>query len=404
MTRFLIPLSLLLCLMQPPVRAAEPVPVAGTLRLVHLSEDLWQADYAFDEDVTSLELGPGVVEYRKQAWTVETPGLVLVESEGMESIRSDGTPFNRLSVRIRLYEPWAHDAYVPMDRHSDGGTAFYLGHLSGSVRQGESVRPLLLRHELQGREDEHVLLPEQANRGKGVYAYFGPQSPRDAGFVRLLLDPGTPAWVWEAMSETARKTAVVYATAFQRGMSDPPILLVGAATLDVDGASIKGGMLPGQLFFKLQGRNLLEGTPASRRMLEHLVAHELAHVWQNLVAQGGIGGNVANAWVHEGGAEALALEALARSGIWGADQVAAAGDLLLQECRESMERRTADPSIRPDWRENYTCGYKRFEESGMDILLFWKSLQLRSEASGEEYSPAMFDSVLTELRTAVSMD
>ena len=40
----------------------EPPPVTGSLRLSHVSRDLWRAEYRFDRPVTAVDFGPAVVE------------------------------------------------------------------------------------------------------------------------------------------------------------------------------------------------------------------------------------------------------------------------------------------------------------------------------------------------------
>lgn len=371
--------------------AAEPQPVTGTLVLRHVSADAWRADYRFDEAVDAVELGPAVVAFRRESWTIATKHVSLATKDGNESLRTDGEPFRKLTVDVRQYDAWAHDSYVPMDRHSDGGTAIYLGHFMGRVRQGGVERNLQLRIELQGLGDETAFLPEEANRDLGVYAYFGPQAIVEAGTLRSNVDPATPAWIRAALSDTAARIAAVYEARLDRKAPTTLALMVGAKGLDERGYSIKGGALPGQVVYKLEGSDLKQDSPDGRRRLQQLVAHELAHVWQGLVARGGIGET--QAWVHEGGAEALSLLALRESGLWTEDQVVAQAKSLVDECRAAEAKRAAEPTTEPTWRDNYTCGYARFADAGVDAFTSWQRLMARTEASGEPYSEAMFDAV-----------
>lgn len=373
--------------------AAEPDPVTGTLTLRHRSTDEWRADYRFDEAVDAVELGPPIVEFRGKAWTILSRGIALAAKDGNESLRADA-PFRTIAIDVRQYDAWAHDAYVPMDRHSDGGTAIYLGHFMGRVRQGGVERNLQLRIELQGLGDETAFLPEEANHDLGVYAYFGPQQVVDAGPLRTLVDPATPAWIRAALADSAARAAAVYATKLGRPAPTTLALMVGAKGLDQPGYSIKGGALPGQVVYKLEGSDLKQESPDGRRRLQQLVAHELAHVWQGLVARGGIGET--QAWVHEGGAEALSLLALRESGLWTDEQVVAYATSLVAECRAAEAKRAADPATEATWRDNYTCGYARFADAGVDAFTMWRRLMARTEASGEPYSEAMFDAALAD--------
>ena len=387
-------LGLLLFALHGAVFAAEPDPVSGTLVLRHRAADEWRAYYRFDEAVDAVELGPPVVAFRSKAWTVLTRGVSLATKDGNESLRAEGKPFRAVAIDVRQYDAWAHDAYVPMDRHSDGGTAIYLGHFMGRVRQRGVERNLQLRIELQGLGDETAFLPEEANHDLGVYAYFGPQQVVDAGPLRTLVDPATPAWIRAALSDTAARVAAVYEAKLGRPAPTTLALMVGAKGLEQPGYSIKGGALPGQVVYKLEGSDLKQESPDGRRRLQQLVAHELAHVWQGLVARGGIGET--QAWVHEGGAEALSLLALRESGLWADEQVVAHAKSLVAECRAAEAKRAADPATEATWRDNYTCGYARFADSGVDAFTMWRRLMARTEASGEPYSEAMFDAALAD--------
>lgn len=387
--RFL--LLLLICL--PLVAlAAEPAPVRGRLTLTHVSKDAWRADYRLEEKVDAIEFGPAVVDFRRDAWTMATPGVELAtNADKKESVRSTGKAFRALRVNVKLYEPWAHDAYVPMDRHSDGGTAIYLGHFMGGVRQDGVLRNMLLQIVLKGLPGETVFLPEEANRDIGVYAYVGPQKIAAVGAVRAIVDPATPAWVRAAMADTAAKVAAVYETKLGRPAPHTLALIVGAAGLQKPGYSIKGGALPGQVVYKLEGDELTKDSPLARERLQQLVAHELAHVWQGLVTKGGIGNT--QPWVHEGGAEALSAQALLQSGLWTPEQLARYSANMQKECREAEAKRATDPASPVAWREHYTCGYSRYQALGVDIFALWRALMARTETSGEPYSEAMVQAV-----------
>ncbi|MGN6519594.1 MAG: hypothetical protein ACTHK2_09255 [Dokdonella sp.] len=369
-------------------RATEP-PVRATVTLVHASDAAWRVEYRLSEPVDTIELGPPIVEYRASAWTLGTPGLSLTSDATGESIRSD-TPFARAVVEIRDYAPWAHDQYIPIDRHSDGGHAFYLGHLMGSVRQGKRERNMLVTFELVGLHGENVLLAEQANDDQGTYAYFGPHQPVDTGAVRLIVDPKTPRWSHDAIDRVVAPLASYYQHAFARAWRAPPLVIIGAGRLDEAGFSIKGGALPGELFFRIAGRDALVEAPTLRMNFEQLVAHELAHVWQDLVRRGGTGERT-EAWIHEGGAQALSLAALEGAGVWDSEEAVAFKRKLHDECaarREAPPRRHADAS-----REAYTCGYERFAAYPLGAIELWKDLIAETERSGAPYSAAMVERI-----------
>ncbi len=387
-------LLLLLLLLPLGAIAAEPTPVTGTLTLRHVSTNVWQADYRFNEAVEAVDFGPAVVNFRREAWTLVSPGVELAGDKDNEAIRSTGAPIKALRVTIKQYDPWSHDAYVPMDRHSDGGTAIYLGHFMGGVQQHGAPRKLHLQIRLIGLARETAFLPDEANRDLGVYAYFGPQKIAASGALRAIIDPATPAWIRDTLADASAKTAAVYAQKLGRPAPKTLALIVGATGFDKPGFSMKGGALPGQVVYKLEGRELLKDSPRARQQVQQLVAHELAHVWQNAVSRGGIGDT--QPWVHEGGAEALSLQALLASGLWTPEDVEKKATQLQTECRDSTAKHQADPSTPFAWREHYTCGFSRFQATGIDTFDLWQRLMAKTEATGEPYSEAMVNAVVAE--------
>jgi hypothetical protein len=367
------------------VRAAEP-PVRAILTLTHVDDALWRAEYRLSEPVDTIDLGPKIVDYRTTAWTLRTRGQTLASSADGESIRADRA-FDRVVVDIRDYEPWAHDQYIPIDRHSDGGHAFYLGHLMGSVRQGMHERNLLVTFELVGLHGENVLLADQANDDKGTYAYFGPQRAVDSGAVRLVVDPQTPAWIRATIGRIVGPLSSYYQAAFRRAWRAPPLVIIGTGRLDAPGFSIKGGALPGEIAFKIAGEQAASGPDKLHGLFEQLVAHELAHVWQNLVRRGGIADD-GEAWVHEGGAQALSIAALEGSGLWNAGQVQRFKASLHDECMRLVAAKATGAET-DGARDAYSCGYERFAALPAAPVAIWQRMIADTERTGRPYSAAM---------------
>lgn len=391
MTRFLA--GLCLALLPTLTTAAAPEPLQARLRLHHVAADTWEADYHFDQPVSAFEFDGAGVPFRADAWRPLDRGVTLAAGDSTDTLRSRGKPRPDWRVAVSLYRPWSHRNYVPMDRQTDGGTSLYLGFFAGRALIGGEARDVNLRIELQGLDGETVLLPARAQVDPSLYVYFGPQLPAPSGDIRTVLDPATPAWIRAAMSDTAARVSAVYAKAFARAPVEPLTVLVGAAGLEEPGYSIKGGALPGQLVFTLAGRDLKQDRPAGRARLQKMVAHELAHVWQSLVARGGIGEG--EAWVHEGGAEALALRALGDAGVWTQDQVATEVGNLRQLCADAEARHRAQPDAPSDWREAYACGFRRFTADNRDVFATWRALLARTETTGVPYSAALFTATTT---------
>ncbi len=310
--------------------AAAPAPWRTELTLTHIAPDKWRADYVFAEPVTTVEWGAPVGPYRKQAWRPLTPGVELVAHEDNEGMRS-AAPLTQLSLEISAYDGFTLGQYAPIDRFSDGGWDFYLGFLYGRLTQGGRERSMDVALHLNGLAGETVIAPSKPGTELMGYAYFGPSKPVRMGNLNVILDPTTPAWLRETLEETTAKVSAFYEQAFQRKLIDTPLVAVAFVGFDgPTGFSIKGGVAGGGLAYRLQGRGLADDHPKKRSFVASLVAHEMAHLWQANLTHGGIGDN--DAWIHEGGAEAIMLTALRATGIFTEEAGNQYAQNLLKEC------------------------------------------------------------------------
>ncbi|QPF75018.1 hypothetical protein G8A07_20260 [Roseateles sp. DAIF2] len=378
--------GLLLAALIGTVHAAAPPPLRTKLTLTHVAADKWRADYLFAEPVTAIDLGAQIGPYRKMAWRPLTPGATLVADKDRESIRS-AEPLTRLSVEISAYDGFDVGHYAPIDRFSDGGWDFYLGFLHGALSQGGRKRTMDVALRLKGLSGETVIAPIKPGGDLAGYAYFGPQEPVRMGNVDVIIDPKAPAWLREVLEETTAKVSRFYEQAFQRKLSATPLISVAVVGFDGGPSSfnIKGGVAGGGIAYRLQGGGLVYDHPKKRSYFASLVAHEMAHVWQVNLARGGIGEN--DSWIHEGGAEAIMLDALQATGIFSAEARDQYAQKLLKECEQLKDDLTV-------YRGFYACGFKRFHGFAIAPLPLWRAMMDSSEASGELYSEPMLRAIL----------
>jgi hypothetical protein len=357
------------------------------LTLTHVSADQWRADYVFAEPVTAIDLGAQVGLYREKAWRPLTPGVELVAKDGHESLVS-AKPLSKLSVEIRAYDDFDEAQYAPIDRFSDGGWDFYLGFLHGALSEGGRERNMAVTLRLDGLAGETVIAPIKPGTDLSGYAHFGAGKPVRQGRVDVIIDPQAPAWLRETLEQTTAKVSQFYEQAFQRKLSSVPLISVAVVGFDGPPGSfnIKGGVAGGGIAYRFQGRGLVDDHPKKRAYMASLIAHEMAHVWQVNLSRGGIGEN--DAWIHEGGAEALMLAALREAGILTEQESDQRAQKLLEECAQLGDDVTS-------YRGRYACGFKRFRGYAMAPAPLWRAMMDRSEASGEVYSEPMMQAILT---------
>jgi hypothetical protein len=377
---------LLLAALAGTVHAATPAPLRTELTLTRIAVDTWRADYIFAKPVTAIELGAQIGPYRSQAWCLLTPGVALVAHGDDESLRS-AAPLTRLSIEISAYDAFVDGQYAPIGRFSDGGMDFYLGFLYGTLTQGGRKRSMDVALHLHGLPGETVVAPARPGTELTGYAYFGPQKPGRMGNIDVIIDPQAPAWLREVIDDTTAKVSRFYEQAFQRKLPDVP--LVSVAMVGFDGQpgniSIKGGAVGGGIAYRLEGAGLRDDHPKKRAFMARLVAHEMAHLWQVNLKRGGIGET--DAWVHEGGAEAMALEALRATGIFTEEASRQYAQDLLKECEALKDDVTVNRGL-------YACGFKRFHGYAMPPVPLWRAMMARSEDTGEFYSEPMIRAIL----------
>jgi len=381
---------LMLCA-APLVQAEEQPGLAVAVDVHHVAKDLWRVDYRFAQPVTAVKLH-SIGKFRQQEWTVLTPGMGMKSDEDSDVIAAKGKPFKTASVQIRTFDGWSPKEYVSFTRFGDGGTSVYLGHLQGDVERGKKTLSMSTDIKLFGMAQENVIAPP-ANRlepgGTRGYAYFGPSQVVLAGAVKVLIDPRTPQWVRETILDVGAKTSGYYEKAYQRQLKDELLIMVSIGNLESSGFSVKGGAIngAGQVAYLLEGKQVQTDHPKLREYVTKNVAHEMAHIWQMAISRGGIG-DPHDQWIHEGGAEAMALDALGQTGLLSEEAVKAYRAKQAATCEKLNNTVDTYDGI-------YACGLMRFDQLGVGIVPLWRSMMEATEATGTAYSQQMIDTIVS---------
>jgi hypothetical protein len=388
--------ALLLAGTAPPAASSSGAPVRGKVTVRRISPAAWSVDFALDRPVVGIDFGPPIERYRTAAWKVLTAGLALAEKDGTERLASDGRPFDRARLEVGLYSAFPPDHYVPSARFSDGGAALFLGYFDGEAMTAGGKADLSLGFEVRGRAGETALAPAGARRGEPVFAYFGPRPPFDAGRARLVVDPGAPAWLVAGIRDVVSKVTPIYEDRLGRRLDEAPLVLVAAGEIDsIDGYSNKGGAINGQILLTLRGRALAAESAALRSAIEKLLAHELAHLWQ----EGGSPTPFSDGepWIHEGGAEALGVEGLAAAGLWSREDAATAGTAAARDCADRLGGADLEEVVAGGgWEAVYSCGHALFAPHGAEVFAVWAALIRAASERQAPYSRALLDEILAE--------
>ena len=384
-------------------RAAESTepaaPIEAEITVTRLSATAWRVDYRLSRPVAGIDFGPPVERYRADGWRIATPGLEMRRHDGAERLVSAGGTFDRARLEVSLYSAFPPDNYVPAARFSDGGAALFLGFLGGDVILSAGMTDMRERYLVRGRSGEVALAPAGAEKGARVFAYFGPEQPTEAGRARLIVDPAAPDWLVNLLRRTVTEVTPVYENRLARRLDAAPLVLIAAGEIDgIDGYSTKGGAINGQIMMTLRGRALAQETDELRHSFSLLMAHELAHLWQE--SRSGKRFNDREPWIHEGGAEALAVAALAESGLWSEEEARADTRRAEQRCAEERGGATLEEAFADGrWGAVYPCGQALFASSGRGLFALWAALIRAAERRGMVYSQALLDEVAGDLET-----
>jgi hypothetical protein len=337
----------------------------------------WTAEFTFDRDAAVwMFLNSALTQragepWRLRSWIVETPG-VRMERRGWREVlyAGDGGPVPR-KVRIRFtpFREPLQAAYEPARMFTDGSVALYTDQfevaplatlaqadamsvdLNGVSLAGGPERvtfrdqagPVLLRGE---RQDPAVAVRAQS------YVLFGSIPVRDTKHVVTVLDPGLPEWIRDELADFTPRILDLYADRLGAELRVRPTMMVSWAGPTPSRRSMGGDVLPGLLVIDFEGDGVAMYTPQVESLARAFIAHEGAHFWlgQHVRSERG-----RDAWIHEGGADLLAVRATS-----AIDPGYRASDRLQEELDDCVKLSAGKPiytgAERGEHRAYYACG------------------------------------------------
>lgn len=169
----------------------------------------------------------------------------------------------------------------------------------------------------------------------------------------LHLSGPVPGWAADLAGEVQTDMAALFGRRLGRLQEAGALILgqdgAGANRLDLDGRAV-----PGRAVVNLSGAGWAAPSEKGAVLLAQHVAHEIAHLYQLQLYDGPLEPRV----LHEGFAEALALEGLADTGRWDAAAVAAWRASAVARCGRAMENGPLYPQwIGGDADASYGCGF-----------------------------------------------
>ncbi|WNG41226.1 hypothetical protein F0U61_51695 [Archangium violaceum] len=352
--------------------------------------DTWSLTYELPTPSHSVRFTRPGHGSRQSHWRVLEPAGASIERQGEEDVLSapDGSSFRSLRLEVSTYVEKPEKDYQVFIPYSDGAVLLYTGVLGLTFGEAE---PPPLHVFLTPRPGERVVVAGQSSEHEvrwegspqGTYAYFGAGSAVQEG-VTAVVDPGMPRPLREHIERLLPRLFALYTARTGSPLTFEPALFISFGPSPNPGSiNMSGGTLPGlvQLDIRLGANRLADADPEVLPRVSELVAHEAAHLWNGELAVHEVPGGD---WMHEGGAEAFSLRALAELGTVPVEYVRARLSDAVSECLLKLEGAPLRASSRPGKYTNYyRCGLiisamaeasARQARPGTDIFALWGRL------------------------------
>ena len=357
--------------------------------------------YQSAEPVTRLSFRRVAGPVRADRWRVPD-GFVLVHDAASDTdmlARVDGRPFRSVTATVPATYAKLPKDYAPFSPFSDGGLLIHSGRFQACADacpedDTDWSQPMRLvipdgEHAVVGGEVVRAASANWVEREDGRKIYLGRTDPVDTPRVVAVVDPALPAAVREPLDSLLPRLLDAFAARFGEldtkpelyvSIEPPPELEPGVTSL-----SAQGGTLPGQVFMHLGGnswvRPIEDWSDEDLRFLPVFFAHEAAHLFQRVR---GADREDDASWIHEGGADALALVVLRDLREIDGAGLDAEVEKRVDSCADGLAEMPLNDAIEQGRFDlHYACGMAvqlAAESEGADLVGVWRDFQGRVKA------------------------
>ena len=297
-----------------PLQAQPPL----TLHISLLSPDRLKAKYSLANPTIGLHFPQELGGYRNEVWQPAGSGFRWTkEADGERLERRDGSSFDRVTFDIPVDYRALPKSYAPFSPFSDGSALIHSGQFHACTQSpcsGTDELPISIsaRGKVIGVEGRRTRDRDRfVSRGEGTNFFVGTLQPVEAdGFVAII-DPGLPGDLRQHLDRSLPQSIRFFEAVYGPLSFKPELYVSIDSRPEASGhQSTQGGTLPNQIFMHFDGETaqerLISGDPY---WLDWFFAHEAAHLFQQDKI-GKLAGDDVAAWLHEGGADAMAALAI----------------------------------------------------------------------------------------------
>lgn len=368
-------LALLLCALAPASRAQTSDVPRVRVEVTRRGDD-WQAVFDFDRALAtwvfprSALTAEGGQPWRAPSWNIETRGVRLQRRGGYDVLVPDhGKLPQRVAVSFTPVPDRLRADYSPALVFTDDSVALFVAQFDGFPMDSLAAvgkLPSDLNNQLVPAAELKYVFRDAAGpvllEGRRVavaettdantYVLFGGARPLETPDMVGVFDPRLPAWIKESLASGVPALLGRYTQELGRLREFKPALMVSWGGPTPGLVSRGGSVLRGLIAMQYEGSGMLEETTAQRQQGLWFIAHEAAHFW--------LGQTVSyeyarDAWITEGGADLLAVRAVAEIDP-GYDPKAEL-DRAIADCIKLTKRHgVASARERGEQRAYYACG------------------------------------------------
>jgi hypothetical protein len=366
----------------------------------------WRISYRFAGPQAAIDLGPSAGDFRAQHWRIEGADARLVERDGRDLVEpAGGGRFEQFSVLVDPVASQLRKAYEPFIPMGDGGVLFYTGHVTPFGADGGRLKASLSVIANDGASVS--AFGETAPRFDDwespfrhpAFLYIGKTRPIASATLVTVTDATAPKWIGDEIAAFAPVIGEALQELLKRALPTKPNIFVAMGDMGDEGRlNYSGDALPGQYQMTLTGGGWKMSSPEALAVLRHSTAHEAAHLWQTAARPRS---DAVPDWIHEGGADALAADALVAAGYWTDADRRADFSKARSICEATLRQRSlqlAEAEAR--WQGVYACGHIINVAAAGDggVAELWRALIQRGAAGG--YDEALFMAIAGENRGA----
>jgi hypothetical protein len=336
----------------------------------------WTAEFIFDRSVATwvFPRSDKTIEsaraWRQEGWSVRTPGVRLQRRGHYDVLVPDrGDLPKRVTIRFVPESEGLERDHPPAMIFTDGSVALFVAQFDcfpmDSLSEARDLPADLNNIPVPAAELSYVfrdslgpvLLDGRRStngetREEDTYVLFGATRPVETPDMIGILDPQLPPWIRESLTRAMPALIGRYTQELGPLRKFKPAVMVSWEGATPGISSREGSTLRGLIAMRYAGAGMQKETVEQRQVDLWFIAHEAAHFWLGQT----VGYEYArDAWITEGGAEMLAVRAVAEADPEYDPRIAL--NRAIDDCIRITGRRGVEAAAeRGERRAFYACG------------------------------------------------